>query len=273
MKPEIVILRESIRSALEGGEFEVYYQPIINIVDNKVTGAEALLRWNHPELGLLFPNSFIPSAEESGMVSLLGEFVILEVCKQVRKWLDSDCATFRVCINLSMAQLADEMFVKRLEQILRDTNVTPDYLEFEVTESMAMSNLEGTLSTLQGLKDLGTTIALDDFGTGYSSLSHLHQFPVDVLKLEGEFVQKSLTTEKGSRLMRAILLLAHALDLEVVVEGIETEEQLLLVKLLGGKLIQGFYFSRPVPAKEYLKWCEGFLSVHQPALDFHANVQ
>lgn len=271
MKPETVILRESIRKALENGEFEVYYQPIVDIVSNKIVAAEALIRWNHPELGLLFPSSFIPSAEESGMISLLGEYVVRDVCKQIRRWADAE-RYMKVCVNLSMAQLCDPFFASKVQQIFRDTNVSPEYLEFEVTESMAMSDLEGTLSVLKELKDLGTTIALDDFGTGYSSLSHLHHFPVDVLKLDGDFVQKSLMTEKGSRLMRAMLLLAHALDLEIITEGVETEEQLLLIKLLGGKLIQGYYFTQPVPVQEYTKWCDGYVSAHQPALDFRVEV-
>jgi EAL domain-containing protein (putative c-di-GMP-specific phosphodiesterase class I) len=273
MKPETVILRESIRRALEQGEFEVYYQPIVDIVSNRVIAGEALLRWNHPELGLLYPDSFIPSAEECGMISLLGEYVVRDTCKQIRKWIDSNRPSIRFCVNLSMAQMEDAMFAKKVQQILRDTEVPPECLEFEVTESMAMSDLEGTLSVLSELKECGTSIALDDFGTGYSSLSHLHQFPVDVLKLDGDFVQKSLMTEKGSKLMRAMLLLAHTLDLEVIAEGIETEEQLLLVKLLGGKLVQGYYFSQPVPVKEYMRWCDGYTASHQPALDFHASLQ
>ena len=277
MKPETVILRESIRSALSNGEFEVYYQPIIDISSNKIVAAEALIRWNHPELGLLYPDSFIPSAEESGMISLLGEFVVRDACRQIRKWLDGDNFVMKICINLSLAQLCDPDFARKIQQILREAEVSPKLLEFEVTESMAMSDMEGTLSILQELKDIGATIALDDFGTGYSSLSHLHQFPVDVLKLDGDFVQKSLMSEKGSKLLRAILLLAHTLDLEVIAEGVETEEQLLLVKLLGGKLVQGYYFSRPMPIKDYVNWCNGYVTAHQTALetalDFRSELQ
>lgn len=267
MKPETIILRESIRSALELGQFEVYYQPIVDISSNKVVAGEALLRWNHPELGVLTPDSFIPSAEESGMISLLGEFVIRDVCKQVRKWLDADRESIiRVCVNLSIAQLCDPFFGNKVKQIFHETDVLPQHLEFEITESMAMSDPECTLDVMKQLKELGSTISLDDFGTGYSSLSHLHHFPVDVLKLDGDFVRESLMTEKGSKLMRAMLLLAHALDLEVITEGVETEEQLLLVKLLGGKFVQGYYFSQPMPAGEYRGWCETFVADCAPAL-------
>lgn len=273
MKPETVILRESIRTALEFGQFEVYYQPIVDIVANKIVSGEALLRWNHPELGLLYPSSFIPSAEETGMISLLGEFVIRDVCRQIRRWSDGGWTSARVCINLSIAQLCDPFFAKKVQHILRDSEVPSEHLEFEITETMAMSDPECTLSVLRELKDMGAVIALDDFGTGYSSLSHLHQFPVDVLKLEGDFVQKSLMNERGSKLMRAILLMAHTLDLEVVAEGVETEEQLLLLKLLGGKLVQGFYFSKAVPVEEYMSWCDGYVADHQPALDFRTEVQ
>jgi EAL domain-containing protein (putative c-di-GMP-specific phosphodiesterase class I) len=273
MKPETVIIRESIRSALELGQFEVYYQPIVDIVANKIISGEALLRWNHPELGLLYPGSFIPSAEETGMISLLGEFVVRDVCRQVRKWMDGGWTSARVCINLSIAQLCDPFFAKKVQQILRDCDVPPESLEFEVTETMAMSDPKCTLALLRELKEMGATVSLDDFGTGYSSLSHLHQFPVDVLKLDGDFVQTSLMSEKGSKLMRAIMLMAHTLDLEVVVEGVETEEQLLLLKLLGGKLVQGYFFSKPVPAQDYLNWCASYATTHQPALDFRVEVQ
>ena len=258
MKPETVIVRESIRTALELGQFEVYYQPVVDIVSNKVVSAEALLRWNHPELGLLTPGSFIPSAEESGMISLLGEFVIRDVCRQVQKWNDGDWPSVRIYINLSITQLCDHFFAKKVQQILRDSDVSPECLGFEITETMAMSDPACTLALLKELKEMGTNVSLDDFGTGYSSLSHLHQFPVDALKLDGDFVQKSLTTEKGSKLMRALLLMAHTLDLEVVAEGVETEEQILLLKLLGGKLIQGYYFSKGLPVQEYVNWCNAY---------------
>lgn len=273
MKPEIVILRESLRLALESGQFEVYYQPIVDIIGNKIVAGEALLRWNHPELGLLSPNSFIPSAEESGMISLLGEFVLRDVCKQIRRGMDGEHTFTKVCVNLSLSQLCDPFFAKKVVQILRDSEVSPEYLEFEITESMAMSDPECTLLILKELKEIGVKIMLDDFGTGYSSLSHLHQFPVSGIKLDANFVQKSLMTEKGSKLMRAIMLMAHTLDLDVVIEGVETEEQLILVKLLGGKVIQGFYFSKAIPIQSYIAWCDDYISAHESGLDFSSELQ
>lgn len=274
MKPEIVILRESLRQALELGQFEVYYQPIVDVVGNKVISGEALLRWNHPELGLLGPSSFIPSAEESGMISLLGEFVLRDVCKQIRKGIEGNHTFTKVCVNLSLSQLSDPFFAKKVLQILRDFSVSPEYLELEITETMAMSDPECTIYVLKELKEMGVAIMLDDFGTGYSSLSHLHQFPVDGLKLDCSFVQRSLMTEKGSKLMRAIMLMAHTLDLEVVTEGVETEEQLTLLKLLGGKNIQGFYFSKAIPVQDYIDWCDSYtVGHHTPALDFSSELQ
>lgn len=273
MKPETVILRESLRLALESGQFEVYYQPIVDIVGNKIVSGEALLRWNHPELGLLGPNSFIPSAEESGMISLLGEFVLRDVCRHIRRGMDGEHTLTKVGINLSLSQLCDPFFAKKVIQILRDSGVSPEYLELEITESMAMSDPECTLLVLKELKEIGVNIMLDDFGTGYSSLSHLYQFPVSGIKLDATFVQKSLMTEKGSKLMRAIMLMAHTLDLEVVIEGVETEEQLILVKLLGGKIIQGFYFSRAIPSDDYVNWCDDYIMSHETGLDFSDNLQ
>lgn len=273
MKPETVILRESLRLALESGQFEVYYQPIVDIVSNKIVSGEALLRWNHPELGVLGPNSFIYSAEECGMISLIGEFVLRDVCKQIRRGMNGDHTFTKVCVNLSLSQLSDPFFAKKVVQILRDSEVSPEHLELEITESMAMSDPECTLLVLKELKEVGVKIMLDDFGTGYSSLSHLHQFPVSGIKLDASFVQKSLMTEKGSKLMRAIMLMAHTLDLEVVIEGVETEEQLILVKLLGGKVIQGFYFSKAIPVSDYVHWCDDYMATHDSGLDFSSNIQ
>jgi EAL domain-containing protein (putative c-di-GMP-specific phosphodiesterase class I) len=256
--------KADIKEALELKQFEVYYQPIINKEKNCVISGEALVRWNHPRLGLLHPMSFIPVAEQTGTIFELGEYVLREACIQSKRWKDEGYPFFKVTVNLSLAQLSDMKFPSRVKQITQETGMNPADLELEVTESMAMIDPDVTRHTLLELKEAGIRIMLDDFGAGYSSLSHLRHFPVDGLKIDGQFIRHSLKSERDSKLMHSIILLARSLDLHIIAEGVETEEQLNLLKQMECYNIQGFYFTHALPHNEYKEWCTYF--TEHPAL-------
>lgn len=251
--------REDILQGLERNEFVVHYQPIIDKKNNQVVSGEALVRWQHPIHGLLHPRSFIETAERSGVIKQLGEFVLREACLHSKQWDTEGRSFFRVTVNVSLAQLEDRNFPARVKSIVQETGANPMHIAFEITETIAMEDPEHTKDMLLEIKKLGVKIALDDFGTGYSSLSHLQQFPVDVLKIDGQFIKQSLYSERDCKLMRSIILLAQALDLHVVAEGVETQEQLDLLKNLECPLMQGFYFTHALPHKEYNEWCELYL--------------
>jgi EAL domain-containing protein (putative c-di-GMP-specific phosphodiesterase class I) len=260
MKPTDTFTKDDILEGLALRQFEVYYQPIIEKSDNTILSGEALIRWNHPKLGFLHPLSFISITEKLGAMGAMGEFVLREACMQSKKWKDEGHDFHKVTVNLSLCQLIDENFPKKVIQIVSDTEIEPSDLELEITESMAMTDPAATRETLLKLKEIGIRIILDDFGTGYSSLSHLRHFPVDGLKIDGQFIQQSLQSEKDTKMMRAIITLARALDLHIVAEGVETEEQLALLKEMECETVQGFYFTHPLPTHEYKEWCKVFLS-------------
>lgn len=239
-------------------QFEVYYQPIIDKENNTIMSGEALVRWNHPVQGFLHPKSFITIAEQTGVIRDLGEFVLREACMQSRTWKQEGHQFYKVTVNLALSQLSDTGFSKKVASIMDEAEMSPGDLELEITESMAMADPEITRNTLVELKELGVRIMLDDFGTGYSSLSHIRHFPLDGLKIDGQFVQQSVKTDRDSKLMKGIIMLARALDLHIVAEGVETEEQLALLKEMDCQTVQGFYFTHALPHNEYKEWCTLF---------------
>jgi EAL domain-containing protein (putative c-di-GMP-specific phosphodiesterase class I) len=258
MNSRATFSKADIREGLEFRQFEVYFQPIINVDTKEIVSGEALVRWNHPKLGFLHPMSFITDAEKTGMILELGEFVLRESCVRSVEWQKSGHPFHRVSVNLSITQLSDAEFPQRVKAILKETGAEPKNITFELTESVAMSDPEITVGTLIELKYLGVRIALDDFGAGYSSLSHMQHFPIDEIKIDGQFIQQSLKSDWGEKLMRSIILLTRALDIDVVVEGVETEEQLSLLLELKSSVVQGFYFTHALPSDEYREWCTYF---------------
>lgn len=253
-----------IMEALTKNQFEVHYQPIIDKKKECVVSAEALARWNHPDYGLLLPHKFIPAAEQDGAIHALGEFVLREACAQSKKWKDEGHEFYRVSVNLSLAQLSDMKFPGRVKEILAQVGLDPRDLDLEITESMAMIDPDSTKQIIGDLKEAGIRIMLDDFGAGYSSLSHVRNFPIDGLKIDGQFIRHSLQSERDSKLMHSIILLANALDLHVVAEGVETKDQMDLLINMECNHLQGFYFTHPLPADEYVEWCA--LYTKHPAL-------
>jgi EAL domain-containing protein (putative c-di-GMP-specific phosphodiesterase class I) len=258
MKLEEPFSKAEILQGLELGQFAVHYQPIIDKQNDTVVAGEALVRWNHPRLGFLHPKSFIGIAEETGAIRDLGEFVLREGCRQSKVWKDEGHQFHRVAINISLAQMTDEHFPERMFRILSETQVEPEDIELEITESMAMADPEITQEILIKLKSFGIRIYIDDFGTGYSSLSHLQEFPLDGLKIDGRFIQQALYSDRDEKLLHAIIIMAQALHLDIVAEGVETEEQLELLRELDSHVVQGFYFTHALPSDEYKEWCTYF---------------
>jgi len=239
-------LEIDLRHALHRGEFELHYQPQINLLSNRVCGCEALLRWRHPERGMISPAEFVPVAEETGLIVALGEWVVRQACTDAEKWPQD----VKVAVNISPAQLMNQNLLPMVVNALATSNLKADRLEFEITEAVLLQNNERTMAALHQLRDLGARIALDDFGTGYSSLSYLRRFPFDKIKIDRSFI-KDLSGEGGSlAIVQAIMNLAFSLNMTTTAEGVETEQQLEIVKALGCTELQGFLFSAAIPARD-----------------------
>jgi diguanylate cyclase (GGDEF)-like protein/PAS domain S-box-containing protein len=252
---ELVVARFEIetglRKAIDTGQLILYYQPIVSIVDDQICGFEALVRWNHPERGLIPPGEFIPIAEESDLIILLGRWILRESCRQMAEWhrrLASN-TPLTINVNVSPRQLNDSRLIEDVMFALAESGLNPDSLSLEVTESSLMENTEQTATTLNRLKAMNIRLEIDDFGTGYSSLSYLRRLPFDMLKIDRSFVNELNTGSGGLDIVKAIIEMAHSLRLKVIAEGVETEGQMDLLRQLGCNYVQGFLFSKPLPAE------------------------
>jgi diguanylate cyclase (GGDEF)-like protein len=240
-----------LQVAIHDQQFELYFQPQFNLHADKVDAVEALIRWNHPERGLIPPDEFIPVAEECGLLPVLGNWVMDEACRQCACWLNENRLSLRVAVNVSTEQFLQPNFVLEVLKCLKKHNLDPKYLELEVTESVVMADIEVVVASLTLLQKAGIKIALDDFGTGYSSLSYLQDLPLDTLKIDKTFIQKLLQgNQQHESITETIASLARTLGLETVAEGVETEDQLAHVTNLGISVVQGYWYSRPVPAAD-----------------------
>lgn len=246
-------LEANLRRAIESEEFVLQYQPRIAIDSLKIVGVEALVRWQHPQLGLISPAEFIPLAEDTGLIVPIGEWVLRAACRQNREWQDRGLAPFRVAVNISARQFQQQDIAKLIVQILKEEHLSPEHLELELTESSIMSNAGFAISVLTGLKDMGVRISVDDFGTGFSSLSYLKRLPLDALKIDQSFVRDATTDPDDAALVMAVITLGHNMRLKVVAEGVETQEQLRFLQLLRCDEIQGYLFSGPLPPKELVE--------------------
>jgi EAL domain-containing protein (putative c-di-GMP-specific phosphodiesterase class I) len=251
---ERMALQTDLRRALERNEFVVHYQPKIRIGTGEVTGVEALLRWQKPEDGLVPPASFIPLAEETGLIVPIGEKVLRLACTQAKAWQAQGLPLLPVAVNLSAIQLREEGLAGTVQGILTETGLDPAALELEITESAIMQESEKAIAMLQAMREMGIRITMDDFGTGYSSLSYLKRFPISSLKIDRSFVAEVLSNADDAEISRAIIAMAHGMKLKVVAEGVETAEQLEFLRREGCDEAQGYYLARPMPAEEFSRW-------------------
>jgi diguanylate cyclase (GGDEF)-like protein/PAS domain S-box-containing protein len=244
-------MESNLRRALERDEITVFYQPIVSLKTGTIVGAEALARWNHPRIGMIQPIEFIPLAEETGLIIPLGERILHQVCHQLAAWQRNGLPPIQVAINISARQFRQDNLTDLLRRKLAETGLEGNTLEFELTESMVMHDVENAIVMLRELKQLGVALALDDFGTGYSSLAYLKRFPIDALKIDRSFVRDIDTESDDAAIAHAVIAMAHSLGLRVIAEGVENAAQLNLLREYGCDDFQGFLFSRPVPAEEF----------------------
>jgi diguanylate cyclase (GGDEF)-like protein/PAS domain S-box-containing protein len=244
-------LENQLRKGINDGQLEVFYQPKLCLADDSLNAAEALVRWRHPELGLVPPGEFIGLAEETGLIGAIGEFVLRQACQQARAWQLQGLAQIRVSVNLSVHQLRQGNLVSLVRQVLDETGLASHFLELELTESQLLDNVESVITTFQQLRDMGVKLAIDDFGTGYSSLSYLKRFPVDYVKIDQTFIRDLTPGSEDAAITRAIIAMAHSLELKVVAEGVETQSQMDFLKSQRCDEIQGYLISKPVPAEQF----------------------
>ncbi len=246
-----LLMESALHRALANGEFELYYQPKVDLISERITGAEALLRWHHPERGLVGPGEFIELAESSALIVPIGEWALAEVCRQQAEWQARGRQDLRICVNLSAAQIHDADLAQRFADILGDHQTCATRIELELTETAIARDVKAAVRTLGELHDLGFSIAIDDFGTGYSSLQLLRQFPLDTLKIDRSFVRDINIDPGDAAIVAAVVQMGHSLHLRVIAEGVETREQLSFLQSLGCHEVQGHYIAQPLPLAQF----------------------
>jgi len=256
---EHLTIRNDLRRALDRNEFMVYYQPQHDLTSGAVVGAEALIRWNHPERGMMAPGRFIPVAEESGLIVPIGEWVLREACNQAMAWKRAGLPDLSIAVNLSAVQFKRGNIEACVLQVLDETGFDPVLLELELTESILIQDVESVLASVKRLKLLGVKLSIDDFGTGYSSLSYLKRFDVDKLKIDQSFVQNLATDPDDAAIVRAIIQMAHALNLKTIAEGVETAEMVQQLRIFKCDEVQGYYYARPMPADEFERYTRSLI--------------
>lgn len=248
---ERLTLESCLHRAYDEQQFMVYYQPKINLLDHSVEGAEALIRWNHPTFGFVSPSQFIPLAEETGMIGLIGEWVLRQVCRDLKRWEEQGLKGIKVSVNLSAVQFRDPNLVKILDTVISQEGIGVDSLEMEITESMLMHDVQSSITMMKQLKEMGLSLSIDDFGTGYSSLKYLKEFPVDILKIDKSFIDEIPNNANDRMIAKAVIDLAHNLGMEVIAEGVEKREQVEFLLQNGCPSVQGFYFSMAIAANAF----------------------
>jgi len=253
---ERVLMEGSLRTALDQDQFELFYQPQINVESDRVVGVEALIRWNHPEKGAIPPARFLPLAEESGLITLLDGWGLVHACRQCVSWHEQGFDPGRVAINLSGRQLASQGLLQRIEKVLERTGCHPEWIELEITEGFVMQQPEQSVRLFSELQHRGIELAIDDFGTGYSSLSYLKRLPINKLKIDRAFVQDLPRGQSDAAIAKTVISLGENLRLKVVAEGVETRDQMEYLRQQGCLLVQGFLYARPLPAEEFTQFLQ-----------------
>lgn len=244
--PNDALMESHLRRAIEKEEFSIHYQPQVNLVTGEINSFEALLRWNNRKFGYVSPLNFIPLAEESGMIMQIGDWVLEEVCKQLKYWQEKGYRPVRIAVNISPKQFVQDNFAVKIHEKIQKYDIKPSSLEVEITES-AMTDMQDTFTTLKELKDIGVVISIDDFGTGYSSLSYLKKYPIDIIKIDQSFIKDMELDDKNAAIATTIIQLAHSLGMEVIAEGVEKDRQVEILKSANCQKAQGYLFSKPVP--------------------------
>jgi EAL domain-containing protein (putative c-di-GMP-specific phosphodiesterase class I) len=262
---ERLAVEQDLRHALVRKELTLFYQPIVSVETGLITGAEALIRWRHPVRGLVMPDDFIPLAEETGLILEIGEWVLREACRQILEWRQEGLAMELVAVNLSARQLQQEDLVARIGGIMRDSGVSPDLIQLEITEGAVLKNVDYAIAMLQQLGEMGFEIALDDFGTGYSSLTYLKRFPIDAVKIDRSFVRDLEHDVSDATIVSTVIAMAENMRLNVIAEGVETEEHLEFLRHRGCNEYQGHLFSRAVPPEAFAELLRGEPSVNPAA--------
>ncbi|MCK0198189.1 EAL domain-containing protein [Ancylobacter sp. 6x-1] len=247
-------LESELRSAVKRHEFELHYQPFVDLRTNRVVGAEALLRWHHPDRGLLRPDAFLGLAEESGLIMAINEWVLREACRQGAAWQRAGLGALRVAVNLSPIQFQRQKVGELVRDVLLESGLQPDLLELELTEGILISHDEQVITEMESLRSLGVSLSVDDFGTGYSSLNYIRNFPLHRLKIDSSFVRDLAHGPRALAIVRTIIDLGHILNLQVLAEGVEEEAQLAVLQAEGCDEVQGYYFSRPIPPDAFVEW-------------------
>ena len=260
-------IEEGLRRALERQELILHYQPKVELSTRRITGAEALIRWNHPTRGLVLPTQFISVAEDCGLIQPIGRWVLREACRQAQAWAEAGLPALTMAVNVSAIEFRHDTFLEGIFSTLSETGLDPHRLELELTESVLVKQAESTASILQALREKGVQVAIDDFGTGYSSLSYLRKFPVDALKIDQSFVRQISNGGDNTIIVTAIIALARSLKLRVVAEGVETAEELAFLRALQCDEVQGYFFGRPVPPDQFA----GLLKTGIPERAFRAQ--
>lgn len=262
---ERVLLTNNLRKAMERGEFSLHYQPQVSLSSGRVIGVEALLRWKHPDLGYVSPAKFIPLAEENGMILPIGEWVLRTACRQAVAWQSAGMGPLRMAVNLSGRQFHGGQVGSLVQSVLQETGINPELLELELTETTLLEQREEVTGTLNKFRELGVRFSIDDFGTGYSSMSYLKRFPIHVLKIDQSFIRDLTSSPDDRAIVQAIITLAHSLRQGVVAEGVETMEQLSQLRNMDCDIIQGYLFSKPLPAEELESFLRSDISLQLPA--------
>jgi EAL domain-containing protein (putative c-di-GMP-specific phosphodiesterase class I) len=247
---EQLLLESQLRNALQRGEFELFYQPQVDLSRNRVACVEALIRWHNPEFGLVSPDDFIPLAEASGLIVPIGQWVLKDACRQISRWRRGGFPDLRVAVNLSAVQFRQPDLVEQVHAALHVAGLEADALVLEVTESVVMRDAEATIQTLHGLRSLGVAISIDDFGTGHSSLAYLRRFPIAELKIDRSFIQNIIDEPDAAAICATIIGLARILRIRVVAEGVETEAQLDWLRAADCDYVQGYFLARPMAAAD-----------------------
>lgn len=246
---ERLALEHSLRQAIERQEFVLHYQPRVELASDRIVGFEALVRWNHPDLGLIYPDEFIPVAEETGLIAPLGEWVAREACAQLVRWRSQGLAVDSMAVNISARQFRQRMPIELVRGALEESGLEARHLEIEITESAVMQDARQALETLEELREIGVRVAIDDFGTGQSSLAYLKRFPLTKLKIDKAFIRTLLTDPRDAAITRAIIAMAHSLGLVACAEGVETQKQLDFLREPGCDEVQGYVYSPPLPVE------------------------